>query len=246
LVHSVQPDFNPARAHLCFCGSGKLFRECCGSFEEDRNLPHGIHLLAHHLDPTTCQRWVAYLEQQPRHRLMVVDTKNSTADRLVKMPDSRRVTEEVESGQLLPQLSALVQRVYATVVRRAYKRRIAWFETPMVLRYEQGGQYQVHADSDYYQPSTDQWFKCMDRDVSLLIYLNQGFTGGTLRFINFNYEHAPGSGDLVFFPSDHRYMHEAQKVLSGVRYVITSWAAFRGEPRVMAEPPANYIRMPVL
>lgn len=245
-MHSVQPDFHPARALQCFCGSSKLFRDCCGSFDEDRKPPSGIHLLEHHLDAARCLRWVAFLEKQPRHRLMVVDTKSSTADRLVKMPDRRRVTEEVESGQLLPQLCALAQRVYSTVVRKAYNRRIAWFETPMVLRYETGGQYQVHADSDYYNPATDQWVKCMDRDVSLLIYLNQDFTGGSLRFLNFNYEHSPKTGDLIFFPSDHRYMHEAQKVQSGVRYAITSWAAFRNTERVMDQPPANYIKMPVM
>jgi predicted 2-oxoglutarate/Fe(II)-dependent dioxygenase YbiX len=85
----------------------------------------------------------------------------------------------------------------------------------------------------------------MDRDVSLIIYLNREFTGGALRFINFNYEHAPKTGDLVFFPSDHRYMHEAQKVESGVRYAITSWAAYRNTPRVMDKPPHNHIKMPL-
>ncbi len=177
---------------------------------------------------------------------MVVDTKNSTEDQVVKIPDRRRITQEVESNQLSPQICDLFQRVCATLVRKAFKRRIAWFETPMVLRYQQGGQYLRHADSDYYDPEKDQWTKCMDRDVSLLLYLNEGFTGGALNFINFNYAHPPKTGDLIFFPSDHRYMHEAQEVHAGVRYAISSWAAFRNEPRVMSAPPGNHIKMPVM
>ncbi len=177
---------------------------------------------------------------------MVVDTKNSSADKLVKMPDHRRVTQEVESKRLYPQICNLVRRAYSTVVRKAFNKRVAWFETPMVLRYEKGGQYQVHADSDYFDAETGLWSKCMDRDVSLLVYLNEDFTGGALHFINFNFVHAPKTGDLVFFPSDHRYIHEAQEVRSGVRYAISSWAAFRNQPRVMDAPPDSHIKMPLL
>ncbi len=177
---------------------------------------------------------------------MVVDTKNSTPDHLVKIPDDRRITQEVESNRLQPHIVTLFRHLFGTVVRKACKQRIAWFEMPMVLRYEKGGQYQMHADSDYYDADHDQWFKCMDRDVSVLLYLNSDFTGGALRFIHFNYAHQPKAGDLIFFPSDHRYMHEAQEVLSGVRYAISSWAAFRNQPRVMDQPPHNHIRMPVM
>lgn len=222
-----------------------FFRDCCGSFDEDRKPPFGINLVRNFLDPARCRRWVSYLEQQPRHKLMVVDTRKSTPDKLIKMPDHRRITEEVESNQLTSEIWALFRQACATVIRRAYKRRIAWFETPMVLRYEQGGQYQIHADSDYYDPDTRQWSKCMDRDVSLLIYLNEEFTGGALHFFNFNYVHQPKTGDMIFFPSDHRYMHEAQKVHSGVRYAITSWAAFRNQPRVMVAPRPSHIKMPL-
>ncbi|HET6564003.1 MAG TPA: 2OG-Fe(II) oxygenase [Xanthomonadales bacterium] len=242
----MQPIFNPVRTEPCFCGSGELFRDCCGSFDEDRELPLGIYLREKYQQPAVCQRWIDYLENQPRHRLMVVDTKNSTPDRLVKKPDSRRITQEVETNLLQPQISALFQRIYRTVVRKAFNRRVAWFETPMVLRYEQGGKYQVHADSDYYDADLDQWSKCMDRDVSVLLYLNANFTGGALHFVNFNFAHQPKAGDLIFFPSDHRYIHEAQEVRSGVRYAISSWAAFRNQPRVMDHPPHNHIRMPLM
>ena len=67
--------------------------------------------------------------------------------------------------------------------------------------------------------------KKADRDVSLLIYLNNDFEGGDLRFNYFNYTFSPRKGDVVLFPSDHRYMHEAQLVSKGTRYVIVSWGS---------------------
>ncbi len=235
-AYPTQPPFRPERQAPCFCDSGKLFKNCCGSFSDRRSLPYGIRLVRGFVNKATCVRWVEYLGRQPRQRMMVVDTNKSTTQAIVQVPDERRITKEVETRRLRSQISALVRRAYTTTISRACKRRFAWLEVPMVLRYEKGGQYQVHADSDYFDAQNDTWFKCMDRDMSVLIYLNEDFGGGELHFVNFNYIHRPSAGDLVFFPSDHRYMHEAQLVTSGVRYAIVSWAAFTRQRRIMNAP----------
>ena len=57
---------------------------------------------------------------------------------------------------------------------------------------------------------------------------------------NFNYTYRPRKGDLLFFPSDHRYLHQAETVTSGARYAIVSWAALENIPRVLNEPPVGY------
>jgi predicted 2-oxoglutarate/Fe(II)-dependent dioxygenase YbiX len=84
-------------------------------------------------------------------------------------------------------------------------------------------------------------FRLRDRDLSLLIYLNDDFTGGGLTFTHFNFHFRPEPGDLLVFPSDNRYVHQAEKVESGVRYVIVSWAALKGVPRVAGQPPENAV-----
>ena len=55
-------------------------------------------------------------------------------------------------------------------------------------------------------------------------YLNNDFEGGAVRFEHFNYTFFPEKGDLLIFPSDYLYLHEALLVTAGVRYVIVSWA----------------------
>jgi predicted 2-oxoglutarate/Fe(II)-dependent dioxygenase YbiX len=83
--------------------------------------------------------------------------------------------------------------------------------------------------------------KIHDRDISLLIYLNEDYTGGGLSFMNFNYHLRPKTGDMLAFPSDNRYEHQAEEVQSGIRYVIVSWAAFNGSKRVLDSPPPGSI-----
>ena len=83
----------------------------------------------------------------------------------------------------------------------------------------------------------------MDRDVSVLVYLDNDYTGGELVFPNFGLRLEPRAGMLVAFPSDHRYCHSARPVTSGMRHVIVSWAAAWGTTRVHDNPPALALPM---
>lgn len=79
------------------------------------------------------------------------------------------------------------------------------------------------------------WRKAVDRDISLLIYLNDEYEGGELDFKRLAYTLRPRAGMLVWFPSDIRYEHMAKLVTSGRRYAIVSWAAASGVERVQSE-----------
>ena len=71
----------------------------------------------------------------------------------------------------------------------------------------------------------------------MLIYLNDDFKGGMLRFDRFNYRVKPRAGMAVLFPSDCRYIHEAENVTDGVRYAIVSWASVNGVDKICTRPP---------
>ena len=71
----------------------------------------------------------------------------------------------------------------------------------------------------------------------MLIYLNDGYEGGELSFYKFNYQVWPRAGAVVMFPSDHRYLHQAEKVTKGMRYAIVSWASVQGIPKIADKPP---------
>jgi predicted 2-oxoglutarate/Fe(II)-dependent dioxygenase YbiX len=89
-------------------------------------------------------------------------------------------------------------------------------EAFQILKYEVGDFYTSHID----QVSVD-----THRSVSIILYLNENFTGGVLRFPFQRIEITPRSGLLVLFPSNFMYRHEALPVKSGVKYSLVSWAS---------------------
>lgn len=237
----LRPPLNVQRNDPCFCGSGKRFKSCCGSIATSRDPPFGVRVAHEFIDPDICGSWVGYLEDQPRRPLAIHESDSSRTAGLRLTQSSGRVTDKVEPGTLQPAIVSAVRRAYADTIPLATGRRIAWFENPQVLRYEPGGLYGPHADSDHFVPAEGRWKKVIDRDISLLIYLNQDFDGGELSFRQFNYRYRPRTGDLVFFPSHGHYAHQALPVRSGIRYVIVSWAACLDEPRVLDLRPSDCI-----
>lgn len=169
---------------------------------------------------------------------------NSVTNGLPELkPDPVRVTEKVELEELQEELNVTMAKAVQAEIEPFIKQKIAWLENSQLLRYTTGGKYLRHADADRYEKEYKAFFKCMDRDISLLLYLNDGYTGGSINFTRFNYRYRPCKGDLLFFPSDHRYLHQAETVTSGVRYAIVSWAALENVPRVMSQPPDGFIKL---
>lgn len=236
------PVFRPRPLDPCFCQSGELFGWCCGSEEPDRGPPHGVHIVRQFLDPELCRRWVEQLEGAVGTRSGVYDHGRSSGAQVARKVGAGRTSEYVDTGALQVEIEAQVRRAFSESAR-VYKRVIPWFERPRVLRYEPGQHYGVHADNCHREPHENFWTKKADRDVSLLIYLNEAFTGGSLEFEKFHYHYQPRIGDLLYFPSDNRYKHAANPVESGIRYVVVSWAPFADEPKIYREPPAVVVSM---
>jgi predicted 2-oxoglutarate/Fe(II)-dependent dioxygenase YbiX len=230
------------RNAACFCGSGQRFKRCCGSADAQRRVPWGIELAPGFVDAATCATWVAQLEGQPRQWLDGFDHERSTPEQVVRRFDPSRVTEKVDPGTLQPALDELVGRAFGAWLAPRWNCRFEWFEQPQVLRYGAGGLYKAHADADAVDDE-GRPTRVLDRDGSLLIYLNDGFTGGELEFTNFEFRLRPRPGLLAAFPSDERYTHTALPTLSGVRYAIVSWAHAQGRPRVRKHPPQHCIML---
>jgi predicted 2-oxoglutarate/Fe(II)-dependent dioxygenase YbiX len=83
-----------------------------------------------------------------------------------------------------------------------------------LLKYESYDKYDFHTD---HGPG-------LSRDVSALIYLNPGeYDGGGTTFKHFNYTINPDSPALVLFPSNYPYLHAAEPVSKGIKYIIVTW-----------------------
>lgn len=147
-----------------------------------------------------------------------------------------RVTTLIKTFDSPDVFNPIVARAFRDHVEPAFGAQVEWFEWPDILFYRPGGRYDLHTDADLRDHPEGEWHRALDRDISLLIYLNDDFTGGRLEFPNRGEVVQPKAGMLVAFPSDYRFAHAALPVETGSRYVIVSWAAVRGSPRVLSGP----------
>ncbi|MDX1811736.1 MAG: 2OG-Fe(II) oxygenase [Gammaproteobacteria bacterium] len=235
------PDYTPDPIDECFCGSEKYFKNCCGSREEKREEPYGVLIVPEFIDCETLKAICDFADQQKGEPLQVIDEEKSTPGNIVKKVDKRRVSELVQLKQFDKLINDKVREAYLKYAPAFFKTDIEWYERPHLMRYQAGGYYQGHADSENINPELNAWEKVIDRDVSLLLYLNDAYEGGELFFNKFNYRLKPKAGMLVMFPSDHRYMHTAETVYEGIRYAVVSWASAKGMEKVSAHPPDSKI-----
>jgi len=89
-------------------------------------------------------------------------------------------------------------------------------------RYEPGQRFAPHFDGcfkrNHYERS----------ELTLMVYLNEGFGGGATRFLDYELEVTPKTGMALLF--QHRILHEGCEVTSGVKYVLRSDIMYR-DPR---------------
>jgi predicted 2-oxoglutarate/Fe(II)-dependent dioxygenase YbiX len=234
----TRPRFEHARNAPCFCGSGEKFRRCCGSLSPDRQPPHGVVVKENYLSRDQCRKLLDIIEKQGSGWLKVMDLEKTTRETTVNKVDENRVTELVDMEEHQGMLNDLVANLIIEEIEPGTGTRIEWFEEPQILKYKPGGFYASHADSESYDNQLDAWVKVLDRDWSLLLYLNDEYEGGEIRFNKFNFEVKPKAGTLIYFPADGRYMHTALPVTSGVRYALVSWMSQEGVEKIRA--PSEY------
>jgi Rps23 Pro-64 3,4-dihydroxylase Tpa1-like proline 4-hydroxylase len=86
-------------------------------------------------------------------------------------------------------------------------------ESFTLVRYTKGQFFSEHSDGG----------EGFSRKLSIVIYLNDDYEGGEIYFRNLNLTMKPRTNSLVIFPSTEEFVHEAKPVLSGTKYVITSF-----------------------
>jgi predicted 2-oxoglutarate/Fe(II)-dependent dioxygenase YbiX len=134
-----------------------------------------------------------------------------------------------------------LQRIVDELIEPFYGVRIDYWERPDILVYPPGGFYVIHNDGESVVHDPDrfvwEWRRTVDRDISVVWYLNDDFDGGELVFPRFQLSIQPGTGMVVTFPSTHDYPHRANPVGRGTRFAVATWMAAAGTPRVQDSPP---------
>lgn len=203
--------------------------------------PLGILLVERFFKPYLCQTLIEYAETQTPVRVGVVDHGKTNQQKVVTQVDTKaRDSQRIPIDAIEEVLGEIFFNAFLHHVMPYYKVVIDWWERPQFMRYLKGGKYGVHADAEHCCTSESGkqfWKRTLDRDISVLLYLNDTFTGGELDFPDQKYRIKPKPGLLVAFPSTHEFQHAALPTTGGVRYALVSWAAAKSMPRVREKPP---------
>lgn len=215
---------------------GRGMERFCRDLPSGRGLPlawspPGLAVTKNFLSTDQCDELVNFLSKQPTADALVdlVTQKSGEIDQRV---DRQRITKAIELGEKQETVIQYVVMAFRDVAVPYFEASLHTFETPSALKYLSGGRFDIHADSEQWSDSEQRWVRTQNRDFSLLLYLNDEYTGGAISFPNFNIEIEPQRGMLLTFPSDHRFVHEAQPVMSGERYVIVSWGLNKATPKI--------------
>ena len=178
------------------------------------------------LQAELCDKLVDYAASQSQSDLEIyAEAGSAEASGVKREVNADRISSRVELGKRQATIDRWVAKIMYDMLAPTLKTGVREYTPPDLMRYDVGGYYKAHADSEIFEASSGTWKKVLDRDYSLLLYLNDDYVGGGLRFVHFNYSYQPRKGDLLVFPSDNLYLHEAEPVTEGVKFVIVSWAA---------------------
>ena len=122
------------------------------------------------------------------------------------------------SSELFGSLETALKH-YFIIYPYAEKNIKAREKTMHVLKYKESGFLPAHSDHGI-----------SSRVLSALLYLNDDYEGGTLRFPHLGLELKPQAGTILFFPSNFVYVHEVDAVTSGTRYSLPNWYHNRKHP----------------
>lgn len=217
-------------------GEAQLRDMPAGLYVSRRSVPPGLVVIENFLSAALRQKLLEYAAAQPG-RPSTVQTPGAVAGAAETRLSAERVTDYIEIDGVAEEVHDVLRNVFVRQLGPHFGKAIEWYEKPELLRYQPGGHYSPHADSENWDPQARSWTRAMDRDYSMLLYLNDDFEGGSLTFPNFGLRLQPAAGMLVAFPSDHRYVHCAEPTEAGERLVLVCWCAAKGSPRVGGEPP---------
>lgn len=144
-----------------------------------------------------------------------------------------RDTQEVQLSAAMVAKLAEIERALVAYIDPFYAVEVRDSEPWQILHYGVGGHYIPHVDAETLfkdDEGLDLWEKTLDRDLSVVCFLNEQCEGGELVFPQLDLSIEPRAGTLVCFPSDHNFIHGVNPVRAGHRYTLVSWLRIVGMP----------------
>ncbi len=181
----------------------------------------GIDTLVHHMKTSKTED------------LSVFDPDKSNQTRQTEWITDKKTrdTQIAPIEPVFPQVNELMHHIVKHIINPFYQFEVDSSEVPQLLCYNVGGHYQPHIDGEGVWTAPDQtqlWRKTVDRDLSMVLYLNNEFEGGDFVFPDLHIRIRPEPGLLVCFPSNRYYRHGVEPVTKGNRYSMVTWMTVKG------------------
>lgn len=173
-------------------------------------------------EPALCDRVIKYAERaNDWSAASVGEESNGNYDSAVR-PEYRVAVTFSPSTESFVQRE-LEGRIDLSVLPRLNQ---AWrlpelrYADTHIVRYVSGGFYVTHADAG---------LDLNDRFFTVLCYLNHNYHGGETAFPTLKFSVVPQKGKAIVFPAT--YLHRAEPVLRGTKYILVSWLVGHDSPR---------------
>ena len=155
-------------------------------------------------------------------------TDKETSPALTGYSDNQKTNLDYRKTNWIPLSYPIIQNttqaikdLYQSSLQNKYKQTIKSIESPQFLYYNEGGKYDVHNDSEDFV--NGKLTRVCERDITILIYLNEDYEGGELEFPDWGITFKPKTGTILAFPSYIEFSHRVLPVTKGNRYNLVSW-----------------------
>jgi len=192
------------------------------------------------VSPIVCQAIREDVDASNLYEQGILDNKGENIERMKTIVD--REARYVMCGTKFnhPELiNSVIQSVVENFIEPRYLCTVQYWEWPQLLIYpEDGGHYKPHVDGEYYYVG-DGWKRITNRDITLLLYLDDDYDGGEVIFPDYGMMIKPSIGQIITFPSNRNFRHGVNPVTKGYRRVLVCWLTIYGSQRAVAFPPPS-------
>ena len=173
-------------------------------------------------DPAFCDRVIKYAERADQWSAASIGEESNGDYSSAVRPQYRSAvtfSPPLESRVRL-ELTQRVDRLVRPDLEKIWHTDPLRYADTHIVRYVPGGFYVTHADAG---------LDLNDRFFTVLCYLNDDYEGGRTSFPTLNFSVVPQTGKAIIFPTT--YLHQAEPVLSGTKYILVSWLVGHDPPQ---------------
>ena len=165
------------------------------------------------LTPTECATYIARIEQLGPTRAPISTSRGFVMDSDIRNNTRVMFDDHVAAADLFARVQSSIPTTLCNM------RPVGANERFRCYRYEPGQKFAAHYDGAFARDDHERSL------LTLIVYLNDDFGGGTTEFLDFEVHAHPRTGRALLV--QHFLLHEGCTVTSGTKYVLRSDVMYR-------------------